>query len=61
VSELPAHQSRLVRRFFQDYKQLEHKPVEVGHMAPAERGRQTISAAVARYKTKFKKRVRSRE
>jgi len=53
ASQLPAHQSRLVRRFFQDYKQLENKPVEVGEILPAQRGREVIAESLKRYKEKY--------
>ena len=53
ANQLPAHQSRLVRRFFQDYKQLENKVVKVGEIHPAEQGREVISAALKRYADRF--------
>jgi inorganic pyrophosphatase len=53
ASQLPAHQSRLVRRFFQDYKLLENKPVEVGDILPAQQGRDVLAAALKRYAAKF--------
>ncbi|MCY2962514.1 MAG: inorganic diphosphatase [Planctomycetota bacterium] len=36
ASELPTHRLSMLRRFFQDYKQLEMKAVEVDEMAPAD-------------------------
>jgi inorganic pyrophosphatase len=36
ASELPVHRLNMLRRFFQDYKQLEGKAVEVDEMAPAD-------------------------
>lgn len=36
ASELPSHRLNMLRRFFQDYKQLEGKAVEVDEMAPAD-------------------------
>jgi inorganic pyrophosphatase len=36
ASELPSHRLSMLRRFFQDYKQLEMKAVEVDEMAPAD-------------------------
>jgi inorganic pyrophosphatase len=53
ASQMPAHLSRLVRRFFQDYKQLEDKTVEVGDIQSAQKARDAISVAVSNYKAKF--------
>ena len=53
ADQLPVHLSRLVRRFFQDYKTLEHKAVEVDHILPAEEGREVLTAALKRYTEKF--------
>ncbi|MGA7357945.1 MAG: inorganic diphosphatase [Candidatus Sulfotelmatobacter sp.] len=36
ASELPPHRLLVLRRFFQDYKQLEHKAVAVDEIMPAE-------------------------
>jgi len=55
ASQMPVHQSRLVRRFFQDYKQLEDNQVEVGDILPAERARDVLAAALTRYADKFVK------
>jgi len=35
ASEMPSHQMMMLQRFFQDYKQLEGKSVEVGEFQPA--------------------------
>src|SRR6058998_1111628 len=35
ATELPAHRLNMLRRFFQDYKQLEGKAVEVDELEPA--------------------------
>src|SRR6266496_3247106 len=35
AAEMPQHRSLMLRRFFQDYKQLEHKAVEVDEIRPA--------------------------
>jgi inorganic pyrophosphatase len=49
VSELPPHRLAMVRRFFQDYKQLEGLAVEVDHMEPSEKSLPVIEAALERY------------
>lgn len=49
ASQLPAHRLRVLRRFFQDYKQLEHKAVEVDEIAPAEKAYPVIEDALHRY------------
>ena len=43
----------MVRRFFQDYKQLEGKEVEVDDILPAAKAYPIIENALARYKQKF--------
>jgi inorganic pyrophosphatase len=53
ADQLPVHLARLVRRFFQDYKSLENKAVEVDHILPAEEGREVLTAALKRYTAKF--------
>jgi inorganic pyrophosphatase len=53
ADQLPVHLSRLVRRFFQDYKMLENKAVEVDHILPAEEGREVLTAALKRYTDQF--------
>jgi inorganic pyrophosphatase len=51
--ELPAHRLLMVRRFFQDYKQLEGKAVEVDNIEAAERAFPVIEAAMERYAGKY--------
>jgi inorganic pyrophosphatase len=50
ASELPAHRLLVLRRFFQDYKQLEGKLVEVDQFTPAERAYSVIEDSIRRYK-----------
>jgi inorganic pyrophosphatase len=52
ASELPPHKLAMVRRFFQDYKQLEGKIVEVDEILPAAVAYPVIEAALARYDKK---------
>jgi inorganic pyrophosphatase len=52
ASELPAHKMMTVRRFFQDYKQLERKKVEVDEIEPAGKAYPIIEAALAAYDKK---------
>ena len=49
ASEMPAHRLSMLRRFFQDYKQLEGKAVEVDEIQPAREAFPIIEDALARY------------
>ncbi len=53
ANEIPAHYRLMLRRFFQDYKQLEHKAVEVEEISPASSAYPVIEAALQRYEKKF--------
>ena len=52
---MPAHRMTMLRRFFQDYKQLEGKAVEVDEMQPAAKAYPIIEDALARYSTQRRK------
>jgi inorganic pyrophosphatase len=47
--DLPQHRLAMLRRFFQDYKQLEGKSVEVDDFQPAEQAWPVIEEALVRY------------
>ncbi len=49
ASELPPHRLALLRRFFQDYKTLEGKAVEVDEFQPAKTAHPIIEDALERY------------
>ncbi len=49
AEEMPAHRLLMLRRFFQDYKQLEGKAVEVDEIRPVSEAFPVISAALHRY------------
>jgi inorganic pyrophosphatase len=49
ASELPQHRLTMLRRFFQDYKQLEGKAVEVEEFQSAETALPIIADALERY------------
>jgi inorganic pyrophosphatase len=49
AKEMPPHRLLMVRRFFQDYKQLEGKAVEVDEIQPAVDAFPIIEAALQRY------------
>ncbi len=51
AAELPHHRLTMLRRFFQDYKTLEGKEVEVEEMEPAANALPIIEEALARYST----------
>ncbi len=55
AEEMPPHRLLMVRRFFQDYKQLEGKAVEVDEIQPAEHSFPVIEDALQRY-TKMRRR-----
>jgi inorganic pyrophosphatase len=49
AKEMPPHRLLMLRRFFQDYKQLEGKAVEVEEIQPAETAFPVIKDALERY------------
>jgi inorganic pyrophosphatase len=49
ASQLPTHRLNMLRRFFQDYKQLEGKAVEVDEMEPPSTALPVIEAALTAY------------
>ncbi len=49
AAEMPPHRLTMLRRFFQDYKQLEGKAVEVDEILPAKTAFPIIEDALARY------------
>lgn len=49
AGELPSHRLAMLRRFFQDYKQLEGKAVEVEEFHPSHTALPIISDALERY------------
>ena len=49
VRELPPHKMATVRRFFQDYKKLEGKKVEVDKILPSARALPIIKKSLVRY------------
>ena len=46
---MPAHRLMMLRRFFQDYKQLEGKAVEVDEIQPAAKAYPIMEDALHRY------------
>lgn len=55
ASELPTHRLSMLRRFFQDYKQLEGKVVEVDDILPAGTAFPVIEESLARYSRQRRK------
>lgn len=49
IKQLPSHRLTMLRRFFQDYKTLEHKLVEVDEFQPAVAALPVIEDALRRY------------
>ena len=52
AAELPPHRLMMLRRFFQDYKQLEGKSVEVEEIESAEKALPVIEESLQRYSEK---------
>ena len=59
ASELPIHRLTMLRRFFQDYKMLEGKAVEVDEIQPAKMAFPVIEDALARYSKQRRKGFRN--
>lgn len=55
AGEMPPHRLRMLQRFFQDYKQLEGKLVEVDEIQPAKTAYPVIESALARYSEQRRK------
>lgn len=55
AAEMPPHRSLMLRRFFQDYKQLEGKAVEVDEIRPAAEAFPIVLDALARYSEQRRK------
>jgi inorganic pyrophosphatase len=55
ANELPSHRLSMLRRFFQDYKQLEGKAVEVEEFEPSANALPVIEEALLRYSTHRRK------
>jgi inorganic pyrophosphatase len=58
AAEMPPHRLLMVRRFFQDYKQLEGKAVEVDEIQPAATAFPVILDALERYRAIWPGRAR---
>ena len=61
LHDLPEHKLAMLRRFFQDYKVLEQKSVEVDDFEAAEAALPVITSAVAEYQRHFARGKRSTE
>ncbi len=55
AAEMPPHRLTMLRRFFQDYKLLEGKAVEVDEIQPAKAAYPIIEDALSRYSTQRRK------
>lgn len=55
ATDMPPHLMNMLRRFFQDYKQLEGKSVEVDAIAPAALAYPIVQDALERYSTQRRK------
>ena len=61
ASELPSHRLAMLRRFFQDYKTLEGKAVEVDEFQPAAAALPVIEDALTRYRAQRRQGFRTKE
>ena len=59
AAELPQHRLAMLRRFFQDYKSLEGKTVEVDEFQPSEAALPVIEDALQRYSSARRRGFRS--
>jgi inorganic pyrophosphatase len=55
ASEMPSHRLLMLRRFFQDYKQLEGKAVKVNKILPGRKAYPVITNALRRYSEERRK------
>jgi len=55
VAQMPPHRATMLRRFFQDYKMLEGKAVEVDEIQPAAKAFPIIEDALGRYSQQRRK------
>src|SRR5579885_2299732 len=55
AAEMPSHRLLMLRRFFQDYKQLEGKAVEVDEILPASEAFPIIADSLSRYSKQRRK------
>ncbi len=55
VSEIPPHRVSIIRRFFEDYKQLEKKTVRVDDIQRSESACEVIAKSLEAYKRSFKR------
>jgi inorganic pyrophosphatase len=53
ATEIPSHYLLMLRRFFQDYKLLEHKTVEVEDILPSSAAYPVIQSSLERYDKKY--------
>jgi inorganic pyrophosphatase len=56
--ELPPHRLAVLKRFFEDYKVLEHKEVIVGEILPARKALPVIKQSLTNYRSQFRPRVK---
>ena len=60
AAQLPPHRLAMLRRFFQDYKQLEGKAVEVEEFEPSDTAVPVIEAALEAYSTQRRRGFRGK-
>ncbi len=60
AADMPPHRLLMLRRFFQDYKQLEGKAVEVDAIQPAEKAFPIIQGALQRYRAMRERQIEAK-
>jgi inorganic pyrophosphatase len=58
TSQLPPHRLAVLKRFFEDYKVLEHKEVIVGDILPANKALRVVEQSLASYRSRLGRRLR---
>ena len=61
LNQLPPHTNIELKRFFEDYKKLEHKQVEVNEFLSKDKAYEIIMRSIERYNSVFKESKKNEE